>query len=285
MELKKHLGELLVEAGIITTLTLQRALEKQKQQQGMLGEVLESMGVITDEELVVALSQQFDFKRVEKIVNHHFAKSLLEMVPGELAIQKLVFPIRSDERQLFLASNNPFDLETFDLLGKRNNRIVTPVLASRHDLMEAIKLHYQTSAPVRDSIKTVVVVDDDLMDLQAVELALIAEQIRVKSVIEPVQAMPLILETMPDLVICDSIMPHIDGFGLLRKLRGDQRTSRIPVIMLTSQESGEDEKRAIESGCIDIIPKPLRPLRIIARTKRALALSAYLDLHGIGSGW
>ncbi|GAC1467994.1 MAG: response regulator [Desulfuromonadaceae bacterium] len=273
MEMKKHLGDLLVEAGIITSLTLQRALERQKSKGGMLGEILEQMGVITDEELVKALARQFGFKRVVSLVYQPFAKALLEMVPTDIAIQKLVFPIRVDDKNLYLAVSNPFDLDTFDFLSKRNNRVVVPVLATRHDLMETVSLHYQNFQSDRDSRKKIFVVDDDFNDAQAVELALVTEGFNVKATTDALMAMSLILEFMPDLVVCDAFMPRIDGFGILSQLREDARTAQIPVVMLTSQESGEDERKAVESGCIDIIPKPLRQQRIVARVKRAIRLT------------
>ncbi|MFA7405380.1 MAG: response regulator [Pelobacteraceae bacterium] len=281
MEIKKHLGDLLVEADIITSLTLQRALERQKSKGGMLGEILEQMGVITDEELVKALARQFGFKRVLSLVYHPFAKELLELVPPDIAVQKLVFPLRLDDKNLYLAVSNPFDLDTFDFLSKRNNRVVVPVLATRQDLMEAVSLHYQGVPTEHDSRKKIFVVDDNFNDAQAVEVALVAEGFNVKATTDALQAMTLILEFMPDLVVCDSIMPRFDGFELLSLLRGDERTIRIPVVMLTSQESGEDEKKAVEFDCIDVIPKPLRPYRIVARIKRAIRLSECLRQYGI----
>ena len=283
MEMTKHLGDLLVDAGIITSLTLERALERQKSKGGMLGENLEQMGVITDEELVKALARQFGFKRVLSLVQQPFAKTLLDMVPADIAIQKLVFPIKVDDRNLYLAVSNPFELDTFDFLSKRNNRAVVPVLATRHDLMEVVALHYQQlqAQPDRDLRKKVFVVDDVFDDVQIVEQALLDEGFNVMAVVDAVMALPLILEFMPDLVICDSIMPRLDGFGLLRQIQEDMRTTRIPVIMLTTQESGEDEKKAIEMDCIDIIPKPLRPQRIVARVKRAIRLSESMRQCGI----
>jgi hypothetical protein len=70
--MKKYLGDLLVDAGIITSLTVQRALERQKQSGGMLGEILAQMGVITDDELVQALARQFGFKRVASLLYPYF---------------------------------------------------------------------------------------------------------------------------------------------------------------------------------------------------------------------
>ena len=281
MEMKKYLGDLLVEAGIITSLTLQRALERQKSKGGLLGDILEQMGVITDEELVKALAHQFGFKRVVSLVYQPFAKALLEMVPADMAVQKLVFPIRVDDRNLYLAVSNPFELDTFDFLAKRNNRTVVPVVATRSELMEVVSRYYQNLEPDRELRKKILVVDDNFADVQAVEVALAAEGFSVKATMDPQMAMPLTLTFMPDLVLCSSSMQQFDGFVILSQLRDDARTGQIPVVMLTSLESGEDEMRAIDSSCIDIISKPLRQQRIVARVKRAIRISDCMRHCGI----
>jgi CheY-like chemotaxis protein len=65
----------------------------------------------------------------------------------------------------------------------------------------------------------------------------------------------------------------MDGFGLLRALKANPMTAGIPVIMLTSKATSEDEQKALEQGFIDFIPKPVQPVRIISRVKRALELT------------
>jgi CheY-like chemotaxis protein len=49
-------------------------------------------------------------------------------------------------------------------------------------------------------------------------------------------------------------------------------TAQIPMILLTSKASGEDEQRAFEAGFLDFIPKPVQPIRIVSRVKHALEL-------------
>jgi CheY-like chemotaxis protein len=68
-------------------------------------------------------------------------------------------------------------------------------------------------------------------------------------------------------------MPRMDGFGLLRALKANPMTSEIPVIMLTSKATTEDEQKALEFGFLDFIPKPVQPVRVVSRVKHALELT------------
>ena len=76
----------------------------------------------------------------------------------------------------------------------------------------------------------------------------------------------------PDLIICDSVMPRMDGFAMLRAMRANPATSAIPAILLTSKASGEEEQKAFEAGFLDFIPKPVQPIRVITRVKHAFNL-------------
>ena len=135
MELKKHLGDLLVEAGIITPVTLSRALERQRINGVRLGEILEDMGVITQEELMQSLGRQFHFKRVTKIASHQFSTPLLNLILVEIALMRLVFPLKRTGETLFLAMNDPFDQEIFDFLSEKKGLKVIPVLATMRGML------------------------------------------------------------------------------------------------------------------------------------------------------
>ena len=67
-------------------------------------------------------------------------------------------------------------------------------------------------------------------------------------------------------------MPRMDGFGLMRAIKANPETAHIPIILLTSKASGEEEQKALESGFLDFIAKPVQPIRVVSRVKRAFEI-------------
>ena len=72
-------------------------------------------------------------------------------------------------------------------------------------------------------------------------------------------------ELLPDVVISDVMMPRCDGYGLLKKLRADERLGGTPVIFLTAKGMTADRIAGFQAGCDDYIPKPFDPDELVAR--------------------
>lgn len=83
---------------------------------------------------------------------------------------------------------------------------------------------------------------------------------------------------MPDLILLDAEMPSPDGFEVCRRLKLDQNLSTVPIIMMTAEGSNEQKTRALESGAVDFLSKPLDQARILARVRSALRMKFLLDL-------
>lgn len=272
MPTKKQLGDLLVDAGIITTTTLQRALERQKGAGKRLGTVLEEMGVITEEELLEALAKQFNFKTAKGLANYTFPPDLLSAIPGDLALQRMVFPLKKNDLMLAVAITDPFDTETLELLGNKTGMKVFPVLATRKDITAAIAKNYLKEGGESDHRKKIIIVEDSAPVATIIEVALTKEGYNVFKAADGLEGLKTAITERPDLIICDSVMPKMDGYGLMRALKAHKETASIPMILLTSKASGEDEQKALESGFLDFIPKPVQPIRIVTRVKRAFEL-------------
>jgi DNA-binding NarL/FixJ family response regulator len=77
-------------------------------------------------------------------------------------------------------------------------------------------------------------------------------------------------ELLPDVVISDVMMPRCDGYGLLKKLRADERLGGTPVIFLTAKGMTADRIAGFQAGCDDYIPKPFDPDELVARVRNVL---------------
>jgi DNA-binding NarL/FixJ family response regulator len=77
-------------------------------------------------------------------------------------------------------------------------------------------------------------------------------------------------ELLPDVVISDVMMPRCDGYGLLKKLRADERLGGTPVIFLTAKGMTADRIAGFQAGCDDYIPKPFDPDELVARVRNVV---------------
>lgn len=84
------------------------------------------------------------------------------------------------------------------------------------------------------------------------------------------QAQMLIRETLPDLILLDWMLPGMSGIEFARKLKGDELTKTIPIIMLTARSEEADKVRGLEVGADDYVTKPFSPRELNARIKAVL---------------
>jgi len=269
----KHLGDILVEADIISKKTLERALIRQKEGKERLGAVLEAMGVITEDELADALGAQFKFKTIKNFVDQSFSQDLLDLLPSDFAMKKLVFPLKQKDLMLAVAITDPFDMETMEMLARITGLQVIPVISTRREILDAISRHYLKSSVRSDRGDAILVVEDSAPVAAVIQVALAKAGFPVLLACDGLEGLKLAISERPTLIITDSVMPRMDGFGLLRALKANPMTAEIPVIMLTSKATSEDEQKALEYGFIDFIPKPVQPVRVVSRVKRVLELT------------
>jgi two-component system phosphate regulon response regulator PhoB len=88
------------------------------------------------------------------------------------------------------------------------------------------------------------------------------------------EAESLMRGALPNLVLLDWLLPQTLGMTFARRLRGDQRTSDIPIIMLTGRAQESDKVAALEAGVDDYVTKPFSPRELLARIKAVLRRSA-----------
>jgi CheY-like chemotaxis protein len=268
----KELGDLLVEANIITTKTLDRVLAQAQKDGKQFGTVLEEMGIITDDELVEALAKQLHIKVVKGFADAVFSESLLSLIPVDLAVQKLVFPIKDLNGILGIAVSDPFDTETIDFLAQKTGRKVLTALATRKEISIAINKHYLHGVAPSEYIKRILIIDDSEITSKIIQVALEKEGYEVEVAHDGLNGLKLAILNKPDLIICDLIMPRMDGYTFLRSLKAIPVIENIKVILLTAKATAEEEQKALEYGFFDFVPKPVQTIRVISRIKRAFEL-------------
>jgi putative two-component system response regulator len=131
-----------------------------------------------------------------------------------------------------------------------------------------------TSATERS---TVLIVDDTPANLILLG-ELLQPSYRVKVANSGMRALQVATgDPTPDLIMLDVMMPDLDGYQVLERLRADARTRDIPVIFVTALDSVPDEQLGFESGAVDYITKPLKPPVVLARVRNQLDLKRARD--------
>jgi len=121
------------------------------------------------------------------------------------------------------------------------------------------------SAPkLPEDAPTVVVIDDEPGIIDFVELGLRHEGWTVTSAGDGAAGLKLIRSARPDVVLLDVGLPDVDGFEILRRLRGE---SDVPVIMLTARGNVDDRVRGLDLGADDYVAKPFRLEELLARVR------------------
>lgn len=123
----------------------------------------------------------------------------------------------------------------------------------------------------------VLVVDDNPHNLELILAYLEDLDCRTLSAEGGLEALEIVRNDPPDLVLLDVMMPKISGFEVCRKLKSNPQTADIPVIMVTALNEMGDIERAIQSGTDDFLSKPVNKWELITRVKTMLRLKHLTD--------
>jgi DNA-binding response OmpR family regulator len=120
--------------------------------------------------------------------------------------------------------------------------------------------------------KHILVVDDEVNIRRLVEIHLRHAGYRVTTACDGNDALAKLRADRPDLLVSDVIMPHMDGFELLKRLKADSDTAGIPVVMLTVKALNGDIFEGWQSGVHYYLTKPFSPTELLAAVKQGLAV-------------
>lgn len=119
--------------------------------------------------------------------------------------------------------------------------------------------------------KTILIIEDDTFIRNLISQKLIQEGYDIFETIDGKEGIKKLKEKKPDLVLLDLILPGIDGFEVLSKMKEDPNLSAIPVIILSNLEQREDVERGLKLGAVDYLIKAHHtPAEIIEKIKNIL---------------
>ena len=116
----------------------------------------------------------------------------------------------------------------------------------------------------------ILIIDDEAAIREMVSIALEAAGFDCIQAASAVEGHARIIDDNPDLVLLDWMMPNTSGIELLRRLRRDELTEKLPVIMLTAKGEEDNLVQGLDSGADDYVSKPFSPRELIARTRAVL---------------
>ncbi len=135
-------------------------------------------------------------------------------------------------------------------------------------------------------MRTVLIVDDDPKLLKMLQRTLAYENLNVLTANDGLEALPLVKNRQPDLIIVDWMMPKMDGITFIQRLRDEENKTMI--LMLTARDAIENRVEGLESGADDYLIKPFAPAELVARVQAMLRRveekpqnkkASYLDIN------
>jgi two-component system cell cycle response regulator len=123
----------------------------------------------------------------------------------------------------------------------------------------------------------VLIVDDIPTNVRLLEARLSAEYYDVLTASSGPEALEICQRGDVDIILLDVMMPGMDGFEVCRRLKGDRRTSHVPVLMVTALDQPSDRVHGLEVGADDFLTKPVDDVQLMARVKSLVRLKALTD--------
>jgi putative two-component system response regulator len=155
-----------------------------------------------------------------------------------------------------------------DLIGRAQDALKRAKMTGRDELFFFERAE---GVAVADEPR-VLVVDDVPVNVKILEAMLFPLKYKVSKAFSGLEALALIERGDIDLVLLDIMMPGIDGIEVCRRIKSQEHTRIIPVVMVTALDEIEAKIRSIEAGADDFISKPVNELELLARTRSLIAV-------------
>lgn len=198
-------------------------------------------------------------------------KLVLGLVPEKVCRQREMLPLRLMDGSIALAMANPLDMEARADAQDFSGRSLKVYFCPRDQVLRLIgelcAPPMPAPPPSAGTLRRVLIADDDKVIRTIARLFLKMQGYQVEEAPDGETALKAIAAQPPDLLILDLNMPGMDGFAVLRALRGAPATISLPVIMLTATTERKIREEAITRGADDYLVKPFKPPQLVALVK------------------
>lgn len=123
----------------------------------------------------------------------------------------------------------------------------------------------------------ILMVDDVPKNLQVLGNILNKEGYKISAALNGEQALKILENAKPDLILLDVMMPGLSGFDVIKKIKEKKELQEIPVIFLTAKTEKEDVIQGVELGAVDYVTKPFNSTELLARVKNHIELKLSKD--------
>ena len=147
----RNLGDILVQAGLITPEQLENALALQKEKGGEVGQVLVEQNLITAQELASLTGLQWNIPYID-VTQQRIQPEAMKLIPEEMARKYNVVPLEIADGALVVAMEQPWNIETIGDLTMQARMTIRPMLAVAADVQEAINLNYKVSSELEEQL-------------------------------------------------------------------------------------------------------------------------------------
>ena len=186
----KKLGDLLVEAGLITKEQLQEALEVQKKDNERLGTILVKLGYLTEEEITSFLSKQYGIPAVN-LEHFEISEDVIKRIPSDIARKYMLIPITRTGSTLTVAMADPTNIYALDDIKFLTGLNVEPVVASELSIKKAIDKYYGSETQI-ELRKVVEDLEGDFAEDADLEVVEDEEEIDLESLVASVEEAPVV---------------------------------------------------------------------------------------------
>lgn len=140
----------------------------------------------------------------------------------------------------------------------------TPVTVSKHEVFTAEETTQSPESEI-DSLKPIILLIEDHAEVRRYVHDTLSDQYNVIEAGDGKEGVDMAINQIPDLILCDVMMPRMDGHQVCKKLKGEEKTSHIPIILLTAKADVESRIEGLETRADDYLTKPFVAKELLAR--------------------